>query len=44
MKHKVLISAPYLQPSIDRFRPIFDENDIEILLPPVNERLEESEL
>lgn len=44
MKHKVLISAPYLQPAIDRFRPIFDEKDIEIILPPVNERLEESEL
>lgn len=44
MKFKVLISAPYLQPFIERFRPFFQENDIEIIVPQVNERLEESDL
>ncbi|MBX0331025.1 phosphoglycerate dehydrogenase [Oscillochloris sp. ZM17-4] len=41
---KVLISAPYMQPAIDRFRPIFAERGIELLVPPVSERLEEQDL
>lgn len=41
---KVLISAPYLQPHLDRFRPRFAEHGIELVVPPVNERLEEEDL
>ena len=44
MAYKVLISAPYMQPVIDRFRHIFDEHGIELLIPVVHERLEENEL
>lgn len=44
MKYKVLISAPYLQPFIERFRPFFVKNEIEIVIPEVNERLEEDQL
>lgn len=44
MNYKVLISAPYLQPFIERFRPFFESNDIEIVVPEVNERLEEEDL
>lgn len=44
MKHRVMISAPYMQPVIDRFRPLFDGEGIEIVVPPVNERLSEEEL
>jgi D-3-phosphoglycerate dehydrogenase len=44
MAHQVLISAPYMQPEVDRFRPVFEEYDIEIVVPPVEERLEEEEL
>ena len=44
MKWKVLISAPYLQPVLDRFRPKFAESDIELVVPKVNERLEEEDL
>lgn len=44
MSWKVLISAPYMQPIIDRFRSVFEENNIEIIAPPVNERLSEEEL
>lgn len=44
MKFKVLVSAPYMQPVIDRFRPFFDEHGIELVVPPVAERLSESEL
>jgi len=44
MGWKVLVTAPYMQPVIDRFRPVFAENDIEIFVPPVNERFEEADL
>lgn len=44
MRYKVLITAPYIQPVIDRFRPIFAKNNVEIVVPPVNERFEEADL
>ena len=44
MTRKVLVSAPYMQPVIDRFRSIFEENEIELVIPPVKERLDEEEL
>jgi len=44
MELKVLITAPYMQPKIDRFKSIFEENNIQIYLPPVKERLSEKEL
>ena len=44
MKWKVLITAPYMQPVVDRFRPIFAENDVEIVVPPIEERAEEDQL
>jgi len=33
-----------MQPVIDRFQPIFDENGVELVVPLVNERFEEEEL
>lgn len=44
MTYKVLISAPYLQPHLDRFRPLFAANGIELFVPPVEERFEEEDL
>jgi D-3-phosphoglycerate dehydrogenase len=44
MSWKVLVSAPYLQPVLDRFLPLLQENDIQVLVPPVTERLEEEDL
>jgi D-3-phosphoglycerate dehydrogenase len=44
MKWRVLVTAPYMQPVIDRFRPVFEKHDIEVVLPPVRERLEEDDL
>ncbi|MEZ4512242.1 MAG: phosphoglycerate dehydrogenase [Chloroflexota bacterium] len=44
MSYKVLISAPYLQPHLDRFRPLFAANNIELFVPPVEERFEEEDL
>lgn len=41
---KVLVSAPYMLPVIDRFRPLLESKDIELILPHVEERLEESDL
>jgi D-3-phosphoglycerate dehydrogenase len=42
--HRVLVTATYLQPSIERFKPIFDKHNIELVIPVVHERLEEHEL
>ncbi len=36
----VLLSAPYMQPVVDRFRSVFDEHGIALIIPPVEERLE----
>lgn len=44
MKFKVLITAPYMQKELDDYRDIFKEQDIEIVVPPVRERLSEAEL
>ncbi len=44
MTWNVLISAPYMIPVIDRFRPWFAEHGIEITVAEVDERLEEADL
>jgi len=40
----VLLSAPYMLPFIERFKPVFDHYNIELLIPEVNERLGEEEI
>ncbi|MDO9128684.1 MAG: phosphoglycerate dehydrogenase [Anaerolineales bacterium] len=40
----VLLSAPYMLPLLDRFRPIFEKYGIDLLLPEVHERLGEADL
>ena len=44
MTWNVLISAPYMIPVVDRFRPWFAEHDMAITVAEVNERLEEADL
>ena len=44
MKRRVLVSAPYFQPVVSRFERLFAEADIELVIPPVCERLNEEEL
>ena len=44
MTWKVLISAPYAMPVIDRYRESLRGAGCEIIVPKVNERLEEHEL
>jgi len=43
-KHSVLVSAPYLKNVINRFRPEFEKHNIELIIPDVQERLEEDSL
>lgn len=40
----IFLSAPYMLPFIERFKPVFDHYNIELLVPEVNERLEEEEI
>jgi len=40
----VLISAPYLLPFLDRFQPVFDYYNLQLIVPEVHERLSEAEL
>ncbi|MCS3783580.1 phosphoglycerate dehydrogenase [Salinibacter ruber] len=44
MNYKVLISAPYMQPEVDRFQPVFKEYGVDVVVPAVEERMEEEEL
>jgi D-3-phosphoglycerate dehydrogenase len=41
---RVMISAPYMLSVVERFRPQFAKRGIELVVPPVNERLEEADL
>lgn len=40
----VLLSAPYMIPFIERFRPVFAHYGLEMIVPTVHERLSEEEL
>lgn len=40
----VLLTAPYMVPFVDRFKPVFDQYQINLVVPEVNERLEEVDL
>lgn len=42
--HIVLLTAPYMIPVVDRFKPIFDKYNIELIIPAVQERMEEADL
>src|SRR6266487_4301356 len=44
MKYKILFTAPYMIPFADRFKPIFDKYNIELIVPDVQERMEEADL
>ncbi|KAF0109264.1 MAG: D-3-phosphoglycerate dehydrogenase [Anaerolineaceae bacterium] len=40
----ILFSAPYMLPSLDRFRPVFDRHGLDLITPEVRERLDEASL
>jgi D-3-phosphoglycerate dehydrogenase len=44
MRYTVLLTAPYMIPFVDRFRPVFDQHNIDLIVPEVHERMEEADL
>ncbi len=45
MKWRVLVSAPYMQsPVLERFQQLFADNSVEIVVPPVRERMSAADL
>ncbi|MEO5886652.1 MAG: phosphoglycerate dehydrogenase [Anaerolineales bacterium] len=44
MKYTVLVTAPYMLPVVERFKPVFDKHGIELIIPHVQERMEEADL
>ena len=40
----ILFTAPYMIPFIDRFRPVLEKYDLDLLVPEVHERMEEEDL
>ena len=44
MKYTVLLTAPYMIPFVDRFKSVFDQYYIDLIIPEVHERMEEYDL
>jgi D-3-phosphoglycerate dehydrogenase len=44
MAPTVLVSAPYMIPSLDHFRPVLEAYGLELIVTPVEERLEEAQI
>ena len=40
----ILFTAPYMIPFLERFRPIFNQYDLDLIVPTVNERLSEEQI
>ena len=40
----ILLSAPYMLSCLERFRPVFNHYNLDLIVPPVNERLSENEI
>jgi len=40
----VLLTAPYMLPVVERFRPVFNQHQIRLILPEVAERMEAADL
>jgi D-3-phosphoglycerate dehydrogenase / 2-oxoglutarate reductase len=40
----ILLSAPYMLPALDRFRPLLEGYGLELIVPEVHERLEEDQI
>src|SRR5512143_2279451 len=44
MRQQILLTAPYMIPFVDRFKPVFEKYDMELIVPEVRERMEEADL
>ena len=42
--YTILLTAPYMIPFLDRFRPVLENVGLELIVPEVEERLEEADL
>ncbi len=40
----ILFTAPYMIPFVDRFQPVFEKYGLELIIPDVQERMEEADL
>ncbi len=44
MSKTVLLTAPYMKPFVEKFRPVFDHYQLDLLVPEVEERMEEADI
>ncbi len=44
MKYTILLTAPYMLPFLERFKPEFAKYDLDLIVPDVKERMEEADL
>jgi D-3-phosphoglycerate dehydrogenase len=44
MKKTILLTAPYMLPFLERFKPVFARYDLDLIVPDVEERMEEADL
>ena len=44
MKNIILLTAPYMIPFLDRFKPVLEKYGFELIVPDVQERMEENDL
>ena len=44
MKYTILLTAPYMLPFLDRFKPVLENYGFELIVPDVQERMEENDL
>jgi len=44
MKNTILLTAPYMIPFLERFKPVLEKYDFELIVPDVQERMEENDL
>ena len=40
----ILLTAPYMLPFVERFRPVFEKHGLDLIIPDVLERMEEADL
>jgi len=40
----ILLTAPYMLPFVERFKPVFDQHGLDLIIPDVLERMEEADL
>ncbi|MBK7455339.1 MAG: phosphoglycerate dehydrogenase [Anaerolineales bacterium] len=44
MNYTVLLTAPYMLPFLERFKPVFKKYNLDLIVPDVQERMEEDDL